>query len=206
MDSTLSSEEFQRLQTQLLELKTDNYSLAEEKRRDQSVIDGLRQRVETLEKQLSRAQTVNKINPLSLARNIANKVDHKLRSGADTSSDHLIAENELLIRRIESQEQEFRVTNNTLKEEIHSLVATNQSLEDQLRGIRANPPIECDLGRSGGNSDDKNCGQLGESGGDPMAANHLSFAILAEKEKLELKVYDLQEEVKNMQKENQSMV
>ncbi|CAG2177653.1 unnamed protein product, partial [Oppiella nova] len=62
MDSQISDEEFQRLQTHLLELKTDNYALAEEKRRHQQLIHDLTKRVEELEKQLSVAKTVNKIN------------------------------------------------------------------------------------------------------------------------------------------------
>jgi chromosome segregation ATPase len=184
-----------------LELKTDNYSLAEEKRRHQQLIHDLTKRVEELEKQLSVAKTVNKINPLSLARNIANKVDHKLRSDSRGDDQHLVTENELLIRRIDAQEQEFRVTHNTLKEEIQTLVATNESLRDQLR---AHVPVECDLGtNSSDNSRQLDDNRDMSSGG---SRDQISYAILAEKERLELKICDLEEAVNGLRKENQSLV
>ena len=62
-------------QRQLLEVQLKNSSLEELKARNEIEINTLRERVAKLESQLSRAQTVNKLNPLVLARNIGNKID-----------------------------------------------------------------------------------------------------------------------------------
>ncbi len=203
-----------------MELKTSNYSLEEQNRRNGHEISSLRVRNEELEKQLSRAQTVAKLNPLSFARNIANKVDNKLR---DRELDQLVNENESLVRKIESQEQEFKVTNETLKSEITSLMTINEKLQNELKLFQNNSYVEshpeCDLGVNvevisdqnitiNDIEDNNNCqtfqmpiNKTFDQQNDSVS--QLSFAILAEKEKLETKVNELQELVESLRKENE---
>ena len=117
----------------MLELKSSNYTLEEEKRRIQHELLALKSKNEELEKQLNKAQTVAKINSLSFARNLAVKVDHKLGDNKDgpVNAENLILqqqltqENDHLLKRIEVQEKDFQVTNETLRTEIVSLQERN---------------------------------------------------------------------------------
>ena len=187
-------------QTQFLELKTNNYSLEELKRRNENEIQTLRQRVEELEKQLSRAQTVNKINPLSFARNIANKVDNKFR---DKGVEQLAIDNDNLMRKIESQEQEFRVTNDTLRQEIQSLIAENDKLKEELKSFRGQESHpECDLGVNSDQIHSDITYDNMPSGDQINGQKQLSYAVLAEKERLEIKCNELQELTDSLRKEN----
>ena len=69
-----------------------------------------------------------KIDPLSLAMNLAVKVDHKFRDNKEepVNIENLILQQHLtkddhLLKRIEAQEKDFQVTNVTLSTEIASL-------------------------------------------------------------------------------------
>ncbi|KAM4754368.1 LOW QUALITY PROTEIN: GRIP1-associated protein 1 [Cyanocitta cristata] len=55
MAQALSAEEFQRMQAQLLELRTENYRLSDELRKNGAELSGLRQRVQTLDRDLAKA-------------------------------------------------------------------------------------------------------------------------------------------------------
>ncbi|XP_015846088.1 GRIP1-associated protein 1 isoform X12 [Peromyscus maniculatus bairdii] len=56
MAQALSEEEFQRMQTQLLELRTNNYQLSDELRKNGVELTSLRQKVAYLDKEFSKAQ------------------------------------------------------------------------------------------------------------------------------------------------------
>ncbi|XP_063135820.1 GRIP1-associated protein 1 isoform X20 [Rattus norvegicus] len=56
MAQALSEEEFQRMQTQLLELRTNNYQLSDELRKNGVELSSLRQKVAYLDKEFSKAQ------------------------------------------------------------------------------------------------------------------------------------------------------
>ncbi|XP_017655952.1 GRIP1-associated protein 1 isoform X9 [Nannospalax galili] len=56
MAQALSEEEFQRMQTQLLELRTNNYQLSDELRKNGAELASLRQKVAYLDKEFSKAQ------------------------------------------------------------------------------------------------------------------------------------------------------
>lgn len=59
MAATLSDDEFQRLQTQLLDLRTRNYSLDEHCKRQSQEVAALRQHLEEKKKELSKANAVS---------------------------------------------------------------------------------------------------------------------------------------------------
>uniref|UniRef100_A0A994J790 GRIP1 associated protein 1 n=1 Tax=Homo sapiens TaxID=9606 RepID=A0A994J790_HUMAN len=56
MAQALSEEEFQRMQAQLLELRTNNYQLSDELRKNGVELTSLRQKVAYLDKEFSKAQ------------------------------------------------------------------------------------------------------------------------------------------------------
>ncbi|XP_032297597.1 LOW QUALITY PROTEIN: GRIP1-associated protein 1 [Coturnix japonica] len=55
MAQALSAEEFERMQAQLLELRTENYRLSDQLRRSSAELAGLRQKVQAVEKELAKA-------------------------------------------------------------------------------------------------------------------------------------------------------
>nr|KAF6492177.1 GRIP1 associated protein 1 [Molossus molossus] len=58
MAQALSEEEFQRMQAQLLELRTNNYQLSDELRKNGVELTSLRQKVAYLDKEFNKAQKV----------------------------------------------------------------------------------------------------------------------------------------------------
>ena len=126
----------------MLELKSSNYTLEEEKQRIQYELLALNSKNEELEKQLNKAQTVAKINPLSFSMNLAVKVDHKFRDNKEELvnienlilQQQLAQENDYLLKRIEAQEKDFQVTNETLRIEIVFLQERNQKLKSKVSG------------------------------------------------------------------------
>lgn len=114
MASALSDEEFQRMQMQLIELRTKNYTLGEKNVKVQTELLQNNQLIEDLRKELSKCQKV--ISRSKNAREI----------------EQFVQENEALQQKLQMQEDEFRLQNKTLVQEITSLETSNESLRKEL--------------------------------------------------------------------------
>lgn len=119
MASQLSDEEFQRLQTQLIELRTANYGLEEQCKKYRSDNEALSSKLGALEREYQRVQK-------SISRS---------RKAKDI--DLLVNENENLQAKLEAQEEDFRLQNQTLLQELSTLIAENEKFQQELTVIRA---------------------------------------------------------------------
>ncbi|XP_076344296.1 GRIP1-associated protein 1-like isoform X5 [Tachypleus tridentatus] len=124
MAALLSDDDFQRLQTQLLDLRSKNYSLEETNRKQQNELGQFQHKIEDLEKELSKAQKV--INRSKKAKDV----------------EQLLQENESLQLKLQSQEDEFRLQNSTLMHELASVVSMNEKLEKQLEESMSEKRLE----------------------------------------------------------------
>ncbi|XP_065715677.1 GRIP1-associated protein 1 [Patagioenas fasciata] len=122
MAQALSAEEFQRLQGQLLELRTENYRLADELRKSGAELSGLRQRVQALDKDLAKA----------------NKALSKSKKAQEVEA--LLGETRMLQGKLQSQEDDFRLQNSTLLRELAKLCAQIEGLEQENRRLRGGEP------------------------------------------------------------------
>ncbi|XP_062975542.1 GRIP1-associated protein 1 isoform X1 [Elgaria multicarinata webbii] len=118
MAQALSEEEFERMQAQLLELRTQNYQLSDELRKNSAELNGLRQRVTYLDKEFSKAQ----------------KALSKSKKAQEV--DALLSENEMLQGKLHSQEDDFRLQNSTLMQELSKLCSQIELLEKENRSLR----------------------------------------------------------------------
>nr|XP_034340941.1 GRIP1-associated protein 1 isoform X2 [Arvicanthis niloticus] len=125
MAQALSEEEFQRMQTQLLELRTNNYQLSDELRKNGVVpcyhlrlrfpafpapeLSSLRQKIAYLDKEFSKAQKEVEV---------------------------LLSENEMLQAKLHSQEEDFRLQNSTLMAEFSKLCSQLEKLELENRQLK----------------------------------------------------------------------
>ncbi|KAG8198992.1 hypothetical protein JTE90_001791 [Oedothorax gibbosus] len=114
MAAALSDEEFQRMQMQLIELRTKNYTLGEKNVKVQTELLQNNQLLEDLRKELSKCQKV--ISRSKNAREI----------------EQFVQENEALQQKLQMQEDEFRLQNRTLVQEITSLETSNENLRKEL--------------------------------------------------------------------------
>lgn len=119
MTSQLSDEEFRRLQTQLIELRTANYGLEEQCTKYRSDNQALSTKLGALEREYQKVQK---------------SVD---RSKKAKDIDLLLNENENLQVKLQAQEDDFRLQNQTLLWELSALTATNEKLEHELAVLRA---------------------------------------------------------------------
>nr|XP_056708249.1 GRIP1-associated protein 1 [Euleptes europaea] len=118
MAQALSGEEFERMQAQLLELRTQNYQLSDELRKNTAELNGLRQRVVILDKEFAKAQ----------------KALSKSKKAQEV--DALLSENEMLQGKLHSQEDDFRLQNSTLMQELSKLCTQIEQLEKENKGLR----------------------------------------------------------------------
>ncbi|XP_008116590.1 GRIP1-associated protein 1 isoform X2 [Anolis carolinensis] len=118
MAQALSGEEFERMQTQLLELRTQNYQLSDELRKNTTELNGLRQRVAFLDKELAKSQ----------------KALSKSKKAQEV--DALLSENEMLQGKLHSQEDDFRLQNSTLMQELSKLCTQIEQLEKENKTLR----------------------------------------------------------------------
>uniref|UniRef100_A0A8D2IMM3 GRIP1 associated protein 1 n=1 Tax=Varanus komodoensis TaxID=61221 RepID=A0A8D2IMM3_VARKO len=102
----LSCDEFK---TQLLELRTQNYQLSDELRKNTAELNCLRQRVTVLDKEFAKAQK---------------------------EVDALLSENEMLQGKLHSQEDDFRLQNSTLMQELSKLCSQIEQLEKENKCLR----------------------------------------------------------------------
>eukprot|EP00095_Tigriopus_kingsejongensis_P012284 maker-scaffold324_size206069-snap-gene-1.28 protein:Tk12284 transcript:maker-scaffold324_size206069-snap-gene-1.28-mRNA-1 annotation:"grip1-associated protein 1 isoform x2" len=131
----LDPEDFQRLQESLLELKTQNYQLQANGRRQNNALGDAEAKIATLERELAKAQKAVQ------------------KSKKATEVQQLVQENESLRRKLVCQEEEFRDQNQTLLTELSNLVTTNEKLEQEIKVIQSNeasgntvtPPLTAEL-------------------------------------------------------------
>ncbi|XP_072102333.1 GRIP1-associated protein 1 isoform X1 [Mobula birostris] len=122
MAQALSEEEFQRMQAQLLELRTQNYQLSDELRKQTAEMNSLRLRSTNVEKDLAKAQ----------------KAVTKSKKAQEV--DALLSENEMLQGKLHSQEDDFRLQNSTLMQELSKLCAQIEELEAENRQLKEKAP------------------------------------------------------------------
>ncbi|XP_064415374.1 GRIP1-associated protein 1 isoform X3 [Latimeria chalumnae] len=106
----------------LLELRTQNYQLSDELRKHTSELNGCRQRAATLEKELTKAQ----------------KALSKSKKAQEV--DALLNENEMLQGKLHSQEDDFRLQNSTLMQELSKLCSQIELLEVENKQIKEGHP------------------------------------------------------------------
>ncbi|XP_040854936.1 GRIP1-associated protein 1 isoform X6 [Ochotona curzoniae] len=134
MAQALSEEEFQRMQAQLLELRTNNYQLSDELRKNGIFqlltyclrlpafllpeLASLRQKVAYLDKEFSKAQ----------------KALSKSKKAQEIEV--LLSENEMLQAKLHSQEEDFRLQNSTLMAEFSKLCSQMEQLEQENQKLK----------------------------------------------------------------------
>ncbi|XP_027007044.1 GRIP1-associated protein 1 isoform X4 [Tachysurus fulvidraco] len=117
MAQALSEEEFHRMQAQLLELRTQNYQLSDDLRKNTAELNNVRQKTLTLEKDYLKAQKA--LNKSKKAQEV----------------DALLSENEMLQGKLHSQEEDFRLQNSTLMQELSKLCSQIEQLEAENKSL-----------------------------------------------------------------------
>uniref|UniRef100_G3UF57 GRIP1 associated protein 1 n=1 Tax=Loxodonta africana TaxID=9785 RepID=G3UF57_LOXAF len=110
MAQALSEEEFQRMQAQLLELRTNNYQLSDELRKN-GVELTLRQKVAYLDKEAGSCLLLQEV-------------------------EGLLSENEMLQAKLHGQEEDFRLQNSTLMAEFSKLCSQMEQLERENQQLK----------------------------------------------------------------------
>ncbi|XP_068191143.1 GRIP1-associated protein 1 isoform X3 [Antennarius striatus] len=119
MSQALSEEEFHRMQAQLLELRTQNYQLSDDLRKNTSELTALRQKNVVLERDFVKAQ----------------KALNKSKKAQEVEA--LLSENEMLQGKLHSQEEDFRLQNSTLMAELSKLCMQIEQLEQENQGLKS---------------------------------------------------------------------
>ncbi|XP_076468922.1 GRIP1-associated protein 1-like [Babylonia areolata] len=130
MASALSEDEFHRMQLQLLELRTTNYELEGKCKKLERELGESTSKTESLDKELTKA----------------NKAINKSKKAKETEL--LLQDNDSLQRKLISQEEEFRLQNQTLMTELSMLVASNEELEKKVQELQAGGAQEGSRGTS----------------------------------------------------------
>ncbi|XP_058499133.1 GRIP1-associated protein 1 isoform X3 [Solea solea] len=118
MSQALSEEEFHRMQAQLLELRTLNYQLSDDLRKNSTELHSVRQKNVVLERDLTKAQ----------------KALNKSKKAQEVEA--LLSENEMLQGKLHSQEEDFRLQNSTLMTELSKLCTQIEQLEQENQGLK----------------------------------------------------------------------
>ncbi|XP_040298327.1 GRIP1-associated protein 1 isoform X1 [Bufo bufo] len=124
MAQALSEDEFQRMQAQLLELRTQNYQLSDNLRKNNQDLASLRQKHVSLEKDFQKAQ----------------KALSKSKKAQEVEA--LLGENEMLQGKLHSQEDDFRLQNSTLMQELSKLCSQIEQLETENRQLKEGVPSQ----------------------------------------------------------------
>ncbi|XP_069033819.1 GRIP1-associated protein 1 isoform X1 [Embiotoca jacksoni] len=118
MSQALSEEEFHRMQAQLLELRTQNYQLSDDLRKNSAELNAVRQKNVVLERDFIKAQ----------------KALNKSKKAQEVEA--LLSENEMLQGKLHSQEEDFRLQNSTLMTELSKLCTQIEQLEQENQGLK----------------------------------------------------------------------
>ncbi|AWP09958.1 putative GRIP1-associated protein 1 [Scophthalmus maximus] len=118
MSQALSEEEFHRMQAQLLELRTQNYQLSDDLRKNSAELNAVRQKNVVLERDFVKAQ----------------KALNKSKKAQEVEA--LLSENEMLQGKLHSQEEDFRLQNSTLMTELSKLCTQIEQLEKENQGLK----------------------------------------------------------------------
>ncbi|XP_008287079.1 GRIP1-associated protein 1 [Stegastes partitus] len=118
MSQALSEEEFHRMQAQLLELRTQNYQLSDDLRKNSAELNSVRQKNLVLERDFVKAQ----------------KALNKSKKAQEVEA--LLSENEMLQGKLHSQEEDFRLQNSTLMTELSKLCTQIEQLEQENQGLK----------------------------------------------------------------------
>ncbi|XP_059188368.1 GRIP1-associated protein 1 isoform X2 [Centropristis striata] len=118
MSQALSEEEFHRMQAQLLELRTQNYQLSDDLRKNSAELNAVRQKNVVLERDFVKAQ----------------KALNKSKKAQEVEA--LLSENEMLQGKLHSQEEDFRLQNSTLMTELSKLCTQIEQLEQENKGLK----------------------------------------------------------------------
>uniref|UniRef100_UPI0037E93E8D GRIP1-associated protein 1 isoform X2 n=1 Tax=Semicossyphus pulcher TaxID=241346 RepID=UPI0037E93E8D len=118
MSQALSEEEFHRMQAQLLELRTQNYQLSDDLRKNSTELNAVRQKNVVLERDYIKAQ----------------KALNKSKKAQEVEA--LLSENEMLQGKLHSQEEDFRLQNSTLMTELSKLCTQIEQLEQENKGLK----------------------------------------------------------------------
>ncbi|KAG7472682.1 hypothetical protein MATL_G00111630 [Megalops atlanticus] len=124
MAQALSEEEFHRMQAQLLELRTQNYQLSDELRKNTAELNVVRQKTSNLEKEYNKAQKA--LNKSKKAQEV----------------DALLSENEMLQGKLHSQEDDFRLQNSTLMQELSKLCSQIEQLELENKALKEGREVQ----------------------------------------------------------------
>ncbi|KAK1801074.1 hypothetical protein P4O66_022776, partial [Electrophorus voltai] len=103
---------------QLLELRTQNYQLSDDLRKNTAELNSVRQKTLTLEKDCIKAQ----------------KALSKSKKAQEV--DALLSENEMLQGKLHCQEDDFRLQNSTLMQELSKLCSQIEQLERENQGLK----------------------------------------------------------------------
>ncbi|XP_035999450.1 GRIP1-associated protein 1 isoform X2 [Fundulus heteroclitus] len=103
---------------QLLELRTQNYQLSDDLRKNSAELNGVRQKLGVLERDCSKAQKA--LNKSKKAQEV----------------DALLSENEMLQGKLHSQEEDFRLQNSTLMTELSKLCTQIEQLEQENQRLK----------------------------------------------------------------------
>ncbi|XP_040180202.1 GRIP1-associated protein 1 isoform X1 [Rana temporaria] len=118
MAQALSEDEFQRMQAQLLDLRSQNYQLSDNLRKNNQELTSLRQKQAALERDFLKAQ----------------KALTKSKKAQEV--DALLGENEMLQGKLHSQEDDFRLQNSTLMQELSKLCSQIEQLEVENQQLK----------------------------------------------------------------------
>lgn len=106
------------MQAQLLELRTQNYQLSDDLRKNTTELNAVRQKNVVLERDFVKAQKA--LNKSKKAQEV----------------DALLSENEMLQGKLHSQEEDFRLQNSTLMTELSKLCTQIEQLEQENHGLK----------------------------------------------------------------------
>ncbi|XP_055366422.1 GRIP1-associated protein 1 isoform X4 [Betta splendens] len=105
-------------QAQLLELRTQNYQLSDDLRKNMAELNVVRQKIVALERDFVKAQKA--LNKSKKAQEV----------------DALLSENEMLQGKLHSQEEDFRLQNSTLMAELSKLCTQIEQLEQENKALK----------------------------------------------------------------------
>merc|ERR1712050_77675 len=107
--TSLSEDEFHRMQLQLLELRTENYTLEDTNKRLGRDLQAVNEKLQAVDKDLQKA----------------NKAINKSKKAKEVEL--LLQENDSLQKKLHSQEDDFRLSNNTIMQELNSYISANEA-------------------------------------------------------------------------------